>query len=147
MTIKNRTTISRSPLLAISILALGFAACDSKPTEQASRDADQIISRAPSSAAGKEIDAAKSDNSGMGKEGASQPMQAVDDVALNIKVQDALKSNFTLKAMPILVQTTEGVVTLTGSTDTPISRNQAEQVAMNVVGVKSVENKLIVSGT
>ena len=144
----NRTILSKAPLLAMGILVLGFAACDPKPPQQATRDADQIIERAPSTAAGKEADPAKRDSKDVVGDGAaSQPTKVADDVTLNIKVEDALKSNFTLKALPILVQTTEGVVTLSGSADTTANRNQAEQVAMNVQGVKSVQNKLVVSGT
>jgi len=146
MNLDNKTIISRAPLFAMGILVLGFAACDQK-SDQASRDADQIISRAPSTAAGKEVDPAKTDGKGMmGKDSVAQSPQAVDDVTLNIKVEDALKSNVTLKSLPILVQTSDGVVTLTGSADTPANRNQAEQVAMNVAGVKSVQNNLVVGG-
>jgi osmotically-inducible protein OsmY len=59
----------------------------------------------------------------------------------------AASSNFTLKGLPILVQTTDGVVTLSGTADTPGNREQAEKVVMNVAGVKSVQNNIVVSGT
>ena len=138
---------------------LGLAACDAKPPEQASRDVDQIVNRAPSPAAGQDSTAARADATGSkdsqstaGTQSAATPASpqatpATDDVAINIKVQDALKSDFTLKAQPIIVQTTEGVVTLSGSADTPAHRDQATQIAMGVAGVKSVQNKLTVSGT
>ena len=151
---ESKTIICKAPLLAaMGILALGLAACDSKPPEQASRNADPTAERTPAipptvAKDSKDGDLVKKDdNQDVAKGGGpAQPMQGIDDVAINIKVQDALKSKFSLKSLPILVQTTEGVVTLTGSADTPANREQAEQVAMNVAGVKSVQNKLAVSG-
>lgn len=149
----SKTTTRKAPLLAaMGILVMGLAACDSKPPEQANRGVDPTAERAPpipptAAKDSKDGDLVKKDdNQDVAKGGPAQPMQGIDDVAINIKVQDALKSKFSLKSLPILVQTTEGVVTLSGSADTPANREQAEQVAMNVAGVKSVQNKLAVSG-
>lgn len=133
------------PLAAMGILALILTGCDPKPTkpntEQTSGDAGRVVDQAPSTAAGKAMDQPKSAE----KENIAKSPGAADDVELNIKVQTALSANPTLKHLPIIVQTDAGVVTLSGTADTPDKRNQAEQVAMNVSGVKSVENKLAVS--
>jgi len=146
MNMDQRTRISRACLLATAALALGVAGCDSKPTAQTAQDAERIIDKAPSTAAGKAADAMKSDATNMAGS-VAQPAKPGDDVVINIRVEDALKSNVALKSLPIVVQTDGGVVTLSGDALTSANRSQAEQVAMNVPGVKAVQNKLSTSGT
>lgn len=73
--------------------------------------------------------------------------QSVDDLALNIKVEDALKERAELKSLVVKVNTAGGVVILTGTADTTASRDLATQIVMNVNGVKSVQNKIAVAGS
>src|SRR5688572_8026811 len=96
MSWESKTTISKAPLfVAMGVLTLGLAACDSKPTEeQASRSADPTATaeRTPAipPTAAKDGDVVKKDdNKDIAQGGHAQPMQGVDDVAINIKVQDA----------------------------------------------------------
>jgi hyperosmotically inducible periplasmic protein len=145
-------SVPRCAIAALVLAVVTVAGCGPAPTQQASRDADKIIERAPSPAAGKAADPLKDNSKDATSNapsitGSAAPAAPADDVTINIKVQDALKSNFSLKALPMLVQTTAGVVTLSGSVDTPENRSQAEQVVLGVAGVKSVQNKLVVSGT
>jgi hyperosmotically inducible periplasmic protein len=151
MTIDIKTSTRATQVFAVGVLALSLAACDSKPIEQTSRDADQIVNRSPSPAAGKEsaveIPEGQNQSSEMNGADKSQTAQIPDDATLNMKVQDAINANFTLKSLPIRVQTSDGVVTLTGSAQSVFNRERAALVAMNVAGVKAVESKLSVSGT
>lgn len=134
-------TVYRIPLFAMSLLSLSLTACDPNPAaNQASRDAGRIIEQASSPAAGKMTEESKSAE----MDGVKSNAAAIDDVELNIKVQSALNGTPALKFLPIIVETSAGVVTLSGTTDTSDKRAQAERVAMNVIGVKAVENKLVV---
>lgn len=126
MSMSDRMFLRRASLVATGALVLGLAACEPKPsTEQAGR--------------------MTGDSSGSAETPAKSG-QTVDDLALNIKVEDALKEDPSLKALPIKVRTVGGVTTLSGTADTPANRDQATQVAMSVSGVKAVENKLVVGG-
>ena len=105
------------PWIAIAAFTLGLAACDPKPvTERA--------------------------NNGDG--GGAKTVRTVEDLALNIKVEDALKANPALRSLSIRVRTAGGVTTLSGTADTAANRALAEQAARSVNGVKSVENKIVV---
>lgn len=109
-------------LAAVGTLALGLAACD--PKSGADKAADSPAVQKPQAG-------------GVG--------QTVDDLALNIKVEDALKEKQELKSLAIKVSTAGGVVTLSGTADTAANRELAETIVMNVNGVKSVHNKLAVA--
>lgn len=132
--------VRRVSLLAIATLMLGLAACDRQPAVQPGRDSGGGAAQSSAPAAGTGSDAA-----GSGANGA-QARQTVDDLALNIKVEDALKANPDLKGLPIKVRTTAGVVTLSGTANTVSNRDLAGQLASQVTGVKSVQNKLSVAG-
>jgi osmotically-inducible protein OsmY len=142
MTIDERIVLRRVPLIAVGVFVLGLAACKPAVEGQASKESGRIVEQSPSPATGKAIDQAKS---GVDKDSFAR-MRTIDDLALNIKVEDALKEDPTLKSQTITVYTAGGVVTLTGTTDTSASRDQAAQVVMNVTGVKGVDNKLSVGG-
>jgi osmotically-inducible protein OsmY len=142
MNIDERIALRWVPLIAVSVCTLGLAACKPAAEGQASKDSGRVVEQSPSPATGKAIERAKS-----GAASDNSPrVRTVDDVALNIKVEDALKENPMLKSQDIAVYTAGGVVTLTGTTDSSASRDQAAQVVMNVTGVKGVDNKLSVRG-
>ena len=134
MILETKTVLQWTPWLASGLVILGVAACDARPPAQASRNADEIVANAPGPAAGKRAAPFPTESVKPAKRDAAQPPE---DVAINIRVQNALKSNFSLKALPILAQTSEGEVALTASVDTPASREQAMQAAQAVAGVKS----------
>ena len=142
MNINEQIVLRRIPLIVVGVFVLGLAACKPAAEGQASKESGQFVEQSPNLATGKEIGQAKS---GADKDN-SEKVRTVDDVALNIKVEDALKNNPTLQSQAITVYTAGGVVTLTGTTDTPATRDQAAQVVMNVTGVKGVDNKLSVGG-
>jgi hyperosmotically inducible protein len=68
----------------------------------------------------------------------------VNDTAITAKVKTAIIDEPGLKSMQINVNTENGIVTLTGTIDTPQKMDRALQIAQAVEGVKSVNNQLYV---
>jgi hyperosmotically inducible protein len=66
----------------------------------------------------------------------------IDDSALTTKVKAALLTEKNLKSLPISVESTEGVVTLSGQVVSTAQIDQAVDVAKHVKGVKDVHNAL-----
>ena len=76
------------------------------------------------------------------KEKTEQAGDKLGDAAITAKVKTALIGEPGLKALKIDVDTANGIVTLTGSVDSPQNLERATQVAQAVEGVKSVDNRL-----
>jgi len=68
--------------------------------------------------------------------------RAVDDTVLAAKVTAALIGARSLDASKINVGATDGVVTLTGTTETATKRDFAERLASSVEGVAAVRNEI-----
>jgi osmotically-inducible protein OsmY len=66
----------------------------------------------------------------------------IDDSALTTKVKAALLTEKNLKSLPISVESTQGVVTLSGQVVSSAQIDQAVDVAKHVKGVKDVHNAL-----
>ena len=66
----------------------------------------------------------------------------IEDSALTTKVKAALLAEKNLKSLPISVESTEGVVTLSGKVVSTAQIDQAVDVAKHVKGVKDVHNAL-----
>ena len=69
---------------------------------------------------------------------------AVDDAAVTTKVKSALIMAPDLQGLSIEVETSSNVVTLSGTVASDSLRQQAEQLAKGVDGVKDVRNDLTV---
>jgi hyperosmotically inducible protein len=67
-----------------------------------------------------------------------------DDTTLTTNVKTQLSSQSPALASMVNVETKDGVVTLTGTVDNDVAKNQAEQTAKSVANVKSVVNNLSV---
>ena len=91
------------------------------------------------------------------KQGASQVAQGARQVATGIKasasdavittrVKSDLASSQGLSSFSIHVETTNGVVTLTGQVDSDAAKKLAGQVAGKAKGVRVVVNKISVKG-
>jgi len=121
--------------IAAVVLATAVAAgCDrNKPTETAGQKLDNSTERA-----GQKMDQAAATV----KEKTEQAGDKMGDAAITAKVKTALIGEPGLKALKIDVDTANGVVTLTGSVDSPQNLDRATQVAQAVEGVKSVDNRL-----
>ena len=67
---------------------------------------------------------------------------AVADSAITAKVKTAMLADSDVKGLQINVDTTNGVVTLTGTVDNKTHIDKAVSLTKGIEGVKSVENKL-----
>jgi hyperosmotically inducible protein len=68
----------------------------------------------------------------------------MEDAAITAKIKAEILAESALKVFQIDVTTTNGVVTLSGTVDSQLSRERASEVARNNQGVTSVENNLVV---
>jgi hyperosmotically inducible protein len=66
------------------------------------------------------------------------------DAALAAKVKTALSSDPALRSMKVEVDAANGVITLSGAADTAAKSDQAATVALQVEGVRSVRNEMVV---
>jgi hyperosmotically inducible periplasmic protein len=66
----------------------------------------------------------------------------IEDSALTTRVKAALLAEKNLKSLPISVESTEGVVTLSGEVASSAQIDQAVDVAKHVKGVKDVHDAL-----
>ncbi|MCM2307029.1 MAG: BON domain-containing protein [Sulfuritalea sp.] len=152
----------RFKIVAISVLlATGLAACDKPgPAETAGKKIDQTAEAAgrkidqtaeaagrkieqTAEAAGKTINAA-SDKVGdkLGEQGMKAGV-AIDDAEITAKVKASIFAEPGLKTLQISVDTVKGVVTLTGSVDSPQSSDRVKELAGAVAGVRQVDNRLV----
>ena len=72
--------------------------------------------------------------------------QYIDDATLTTKVKAAILADKQLKATKVSVETTQGVVKLSGAVDSKDQETQAVRDANQVNGVKSVNDLLQVGG-
>lgn len=66
----------------------------------------------------------------------------IDDAAITTKVKSALIADSEVSAFPVDVDTTKGVVHLTGTADTRAEADKAAAIARRVPGVKAVVSKI-----
>jgi hyperosmotically inducible protein len=96
-----------------------------------------------------EIDTAKARQAGAAigetvATGASAAQHAAANVTLTGKIKVKIGLDDTIKASHIDVDTTDGVVTLTGTVATEAQRTRVVQLARETAGVKSVVDRLAV---
>ncbi|MGH8603740.1 MAG: BON domain-containing protein [Gammaproteobacteria bacterium] len=83
--------------------------------------------------------------SGQGDE-KSGAVSYIDDAMITAKVKAALAKDPGASALAIEVETTKGMVQLSGSVDSADEKMKAESIARGVDGVKGVENGLKLGG-
>ena len=127
-------------LIAISMLLMvGLAACDKPgPAESAGRKIDETAN-----AAGKKLSevAAKAGEK-IGEQNAKAGV-AIDDAEVTARVKAAIFAEPGLRTLQINVDTVKGVVTLSGSVDSPASSDRAKTLAGAMAGVNGVDNRLV----
>ncbi|MCF8152225.1 MAG: BON domain-containing protein [Burkholderiaceae bacterium] len=142
-------------LLGLSMLMLGgLAACgDPGSAETAGRSIDRAADAAgkkfeqTADAAGKTMtEAADKVSEKLGEQGVKAGV-AVEDAEITARVKAAIFAEPGLRTLQISVDTIKGVVTLTGSVDTPPSSDKARNLAAAVAGVSEVDNKLVPTST
>jgi len=67
-----------------------------------------------------------------------------DDVALASRVKTALGAEPVLKSVTVDVIVNDGVVTLKGTADSHASSDRAARMALDVDGVRSVKNEIVI---
>jgi len=116
-------------------MCVGLLACDRQhPAEVAGRSIDHAAGKATD-----KLTEASASISNQGKEAGV----ALDDAAITVKVKAAIVAEPGLHVLQIGVETTKGVVTLTGSVDVPRNGARAKELAENVAGVHEVNNLLL----
>jgi osmotically-inducible protein OsmY len=71
--------------------------------------------------------------------------QVVDDATITASVKAKLLADERTKAFDVNVDTTKGVVTLTGGADSDVAKRAAQELAGQVEGVILIKNELIVA--
>ena len=96
---------------------------------------------------GAKLDAAAEKTGAKVETAAEKTGDYLSDSALTAKVKTALVAEKELKSLGISVESTAGVVTLSGHVPNQAAVDQAERAAKAVKGVKDVHNKLELKAT
>lgn len=76
--------------------------------------------------------------------GAAQAQDALNDGAVTAKIKSKMALDDTVKALSIDVDTDNGVVTLSGTVNSPTERAKAVELARDTAGVTSVVDRLVI---
>lgn len=123
-----------------TIAAVGMTACDKQPgpAETAGKSMGQAADDA-----GRKIGAATDKVVEKMETQTTQAGAAMDDAEITTRVKAAIFAEPGLKTLQISVDTVQGVVTLSGSVDSPASSDLAASLANAVTGVAQVDNRLV----
>jgi hyperosmotically inducible protein len=139
---KVRARVSSAVILA-AVLALPLAACDQHPSaERAGKTIDQ-----QADAASRKLESSADKLRDQTSVASSQAKEVLGDASITTKVKAAIFAEPGLRSLQVNVDTKEGVVTLSGSVDSPSLKDRAQQLASAVEGVKSVDNRLVAKST
>lgn len=120
-------------LLALAIsLSLGLVACEKNDADKMN-DGDTM---------GDVTDGTGTNSATSGDVGDTNT--GLDDAGITAKVKAALIAEPDLSGLQINVDTSGGVVTLSGNVDSDMKSQRAQQLASNAAGVVEVKNNLIV---
>jgi hypothetical protein len=141
---KSNTTLILSKTLDFTVagtLILGLAACDMNPrSDNAGKTFDSLVENA-----GRNLESAPAPAPVAAGQGMTQPGGSpATDAALAARVKAALSAEPGLRSVTVDVRSADGVVTLYGTADTSARSHQAAMVALNVDGVRSVKNEMVV---
>lgn len=133
-----------SLLLSIFAVSLTLSACNRDPhaAEDAGRKLDQAAAEGE-----QKMNRATADIKAEAKVETEKAKAQIDDATITAKVKSALIAEPGIKATQINVDTSGGVVTLSGTVDTPEMMSRATQLAQGIEGVKSVNNSLAVKSS
>lgn len=130
-----------TPIGIALLCALGLAACDSDPgaAERAGKAIDQGVQQA-----GRQLSTAVGQLETKVDEQSAKTNVTLDDSEITARVKASIFAEPGLKTLQISVDTVKGVVTLSGSVDTPADSDRASGLARAVAGVSAVDNRLAV---
>ncbi|MGH8272005.1 MAG: BON domain-containing protein [Gammaproteobacteria bacterium] len=117
-------------ITAAAVVGFGLAGCHKQPPPSPGQQMKQ---------------GAKQVGEGM-KAAGNDMKQAAVDTAITTKVKSKLAANQGLSSLGIHVETTDGIVTLTGTVDMASKRDLAGRIAGETDGVKGVNNNIEVKG-
>ena len=125
-----------------SVAAFGLAACNQEPGKSPMKPS-QGFGAAPGAAGGATPTPAPPTSAAGDMD---RPVEAAraNDGTLAAKVKSAISAEPTLSSMVLDVSERDGVVTLHGTAETDAERDRAAQLALNVDGVRSVKNELVI---
>ena len=132
-----------------ALVAVQLAACNRGPSDQAASKPDtspMASTPAPPKAVGADEPKRKAEepfkSAVTGKPAPGSPQAA--DAELSKKVKTALTTATDITPGGLEVASADGVVTLYGTVDAPVEKDRAAMHAMDVEGVRSVVNNLVV---
>ena len=134
----------RVVVLLIVIAAVAAFFFDYRPLY---RGAGETTSPIGTSGAAVDVDSAREKGAEIGERiaiGASRAERLASSAALTAKIKSKMALDDTIEALRIDVDTSGGVVTLTGTVDSPAQRERALQLARETDGVTSVVDRLTV---
>lgn len=124
------------------MIVSGLAACDKPgPAETVGKKIDQTSENVSAAVSG----AADSAGTAITKQ-SKEAGQAISDSEITTLVKSALLGEPGLQSLKVTVVTNKGEVVLTGTANSKANSNKAESLAKSVNGVKSVKNKLTITG-
>jgi len=141
-TLKKQTPRALSSLSLVfgGMLVLSLAACEQElAAKQNGKDFSQTLEQV-----GKQVENKVAQTQTAVSEKTVDAGVVVSDAAVTTQVKAALLAEPGLASLQLHVETAEGVVTLTGTTDNAANREQAEHVASTIHGVIAVRNNLVV---
>ena len=139
---EKRHTLTTSAIAALAA-ALALTACD-QPSRTTSATPPATTTGATMAAAGDKMATTGDKVAATTAATTDKVATAVDDTAITTKVKAALLAEPGLKSLKIDVDTKNAAVTLSGSVDSPASKEKAKQVAGSVSGVTTVVDQLTV---
>ena len=128
--------------VAAAALALGMTACQQDTPPQAKSGMDPAAQPGPPESPKGALAGTAEEK--LGRAGGGTGPLAMSDSDLAGRVKAALAADPALKSLTVDVTAMGTDITLHGTADTTGNREKASLVALNVQGVRSVENKLVV---
>ncbi|NJM31774.1 MAG: BON domain-containing protein [Limnobacter sp.] len=128
--------------LIYTLIASGFALASAQAVYAAGISAEAQVNSHESAPTSKPLarDAQQGITAGKGRTDVGQFM---DDATITAQVKVAFAQDELVRALNINVETKNGVVILTGDSAREAEIKRAEELALNVEGVKSVENGIL----
>jgi hyperosmotically inducible protein len=125
-------TLRKCTVSIMLLSATGLAACERNPTT------------GPAETAGRSIDQAVQSAGDAVSNATEKTGEAISDTAITSKIKAAILAEADLKVLQIHVETSNGMVALTGAVDSQADSDRAASIARRVDGVKAVDNQLTV---
>jgi len=138
---KSNATMTLGKALRLTLagaLLLGVAACDLQPkADNSGKNFDNLVKNA-------DRDRESAPAPAPVVPGTNQSGGPAPDAVLEARVKAALSADSGLRSVTVDVKSTDGVITLYGTADTPATSHRAALVALGVDGVRSVKNEMVV---